>query len=342
MVRAEAQFRAAFESAPIGMALVAPDGRMIRVNESLSSMLGHSRETLQSMPTNVLLHPEDVGADSVTEPFGVAQRERRLVCADGSEVWVSIRQTTVSGADDGTNPHAYSLVQLVDVSEQRRFAEQMAHLANHDPLTGLLNRRSFESALEQHVARVERYGAEGAVLLLDLDHFKRINDTYGHSVGDQVIVHVAHAIRSRLRNSDLVARLGGDEFAVLLPSGGVDDARRVADILVGAVHAATTTIAGHRMTLSTSIGLAAFDGASRSADEMLVNADLAMYDAKEDGRDRWCEYSCQRSRAAHAGPPRLDRKDRASTRRRSLRAPRTAGRRSRHGCHCDWSSSCGC
>ena len=81
---------------------------------------------------------------------------------------------------------------------------------------------------------------------------------------------------------------------MLLPSGGVEEARRVADIVVGAVRAATTTIAGHRMTLSTSIGLAAFDDASRSADEMLVNADLAMYDAKEDGRDRWCEYSCER------------------------------------------------
>ena len=199
LVQAEAQFRAAFESAPIGMALVSSDGRMIRVNESLSSMLGHSRGD-PAVDVDERTAPSRRGGSRLARrAVRCHTRERRLVCADGSEVWVSIRQTTVSGVEGETNRDAYSLVQLVDVGEQRRFAEQMAHLANHDPLTGLLNRRSFESALEQHVARVERYGAEGAVLLLDLDHFKRINDTYGHSVGDQVIVHVAHAIRSRLR-----------------------------------------------------------------------------------------------------------------------------------------------
>src|SRR5262245_42829813 len=106
------------------------------------------------------------------------------------------------------------LAQLQDITDQKRYEDRLADLADHDPLTGLLNRRSFGRRLESHAARAGRYGAEGALLMLDLDHFKYVNDTLGHQAGDDVIVRVAAVLESRLRQTDLLARLGGDEFAI--------------------------------------------------------------------------------------------------------------------------------
>ena len=149
--------------------------------------------------------------------------ERRYLHASGSAVWVAINSTLVRDAD-GKPLHFLS--QMQDVTERRRHEAELRHMADHDPLTGLLNRRSFERELERHVAYVERYGPRGAAIVLDLDHFKTINDTLGHSAGDELIVRVAHALRSRLRESDVLARLGGDEFAILLPEATAGGGRR--------------------------------------------------------------------------------------------------------------------
>ena len=127
-------------------------------------------------------------------------------------------------------------------------------------------------------------------MILDLDNFKRINDSRGHKVGDQVIVTAARLLRQRLRESDLLARLGGDEFAVLITTGDGGAARAVAQNLVEEIRAFAATIAGEQVALSASVGVAIFDDVERSSDEMLVNADIAMYDAKELGRDRWVEF----------------------------------------------------
>jgi diguanylate cyclase (GGDEF)-like protein len=178
---------------------------------------------------------------------------------------------------------------MQDVTERRSHEAELRHLADHDPLTGLLNRRSFERELERHVALVERYGSRGAALVLDLDHFKTINDTLGHGVGDELIVRVARALRARLRDSDVLARLGGDEFAVLLPEGGREEAVQVArDVLEAVRGQAVLASSGHARRASASIGIALFaPGGPMSGEAVLVEADLAMYEAKEDGRDRY-------------------------------------------------------
>ena len=281
----QARVTAAFENAPIGMAMINADGQILQANDALATIVGHSREQLTTMRFESLSHPDDLADGGPAA--GSTRVEKRLLRSDGSTVWSTIHWASLF-ADDGA---PYFLTQIIDVTEQRQFQAQLSHMANHDPLTGLLNRRSFEVALEQHVARIERYGPEGSLLLLDLDHFKKINDTYGHGVGDQIIVTTAHALRRRLRSSDLLARLGGDEFAVLVPHGGVDEAREIAVMLLDEVRSTATDLAGHPIVLTASIGLALFDEHRRSADEMIVNADLAMYDAKDEGRDRWREFA---------------------------------------------------
>src|SRR5262249_23848742 len=161
---------------------------------------------------------------------------------------------------------------IQDVSERVRYEAQLQHMADHDPLTGLLNRRSFERELNQHIHRIQRYGAEGAALVLDIDRFKHINDTLGHNVGDELIVKVAQALRTRLRDSDVLARLGGDEFAVLLPTGGEAEAEAVAESILGSVRAQSVlTTAGRRRPITTSIGIALFgENEGVSAEDVLV------------------------------------------------------------------------
>ncbi|MFL5866467.1 MAG: putative bifunctional diguanylate cyclase/phosphodiesterase [Thermoleophilaceae bacterium] len=171
--------------------------------------------------------------------------------------------------------------------ERRGSEERLQHMADHDPLTGLLNRRRLEEELERHASQVRRYGREGALLVLDIDHFKHVNDALGHRAGDELISSVATVLRERLRASDILARLGGDEFALLLPKAGAREAQKVAEDLLAAVRKHSVLVdGGDRRTVTASVGVALFeDEGGAAGDDVLVRADLAMYDAKEAGRD---------------------------------------------------------
>jgi diguanylate cyclase (GGDEF)-like protein/PAS domain S-box-containing protein len=296
---AEERFRTAFEAAPIGMALSDLDGRFIQVNDALCAITGYTREELAEMSFADLSHPADVGRDTemmsslLSGEQSAYWMEKRYVDVVGQVVWVAVHATLVRAAD-GSPQHF--LGQIQDVSERVRYEAQLQHMADHDPLTGLLNRRSFERELDQHIARVERYGPEGSALVLDIDRFKHINDTLGHNIGDELIVKVAQTLRTRLRDSDVLARLGGDEFAVLLPRGGPREAAQVAESILAAVRSQSVlTAAGRRRPITASIGVALFGETEHmTGEEVLVNADLAMYDAKESGRDRAATYSHER------------------------------------------------
>jgi diguanylate cyclase (GGDEF)-like protein/PAS domain S-box-containing protein len=179
-----------------------------------------------------------------------------------------------------------------DVTERERIQARLRHLADHDPLTGLLNRRRFEEELSDRVAHVARYEGGGAVLLLDLDNFKYVNDSLGHRTGDAVIRSVADLLRSQMRETDVLARLGGDEFAILLPYANIDQAAAVATKLLETVRRHRAVFRGKRLRLTTSIGVAAIsDARAQTAEELMVEADVAVYEAKEAGRDRSSIYA---------------------------------------------------
>jgi diguanylate cyclase (GGDEF)-like protein/PAS domain S-box-containing protein len=299
----EERFRVAFDETPVGMLMIDLDGRYERVNDAFCTIVGYAGEQLSGQSQESITHPDDVARDAAAMRSMLAGEVRSQTCdkrymhATGHAVWTS---TSITLIRDPTGRPVHFIAHVRDITERRNYERQLRHMADHDPLTGLLNRRSFERELASHLARVERYGATGCVLMIDLDNFKYFNDTQGHSAGDDLIVRVAQGLLERLRDSDVLARLGGDEFAVLLPHEDEAQAQTVGAALLAVVREQTMPAAlGETKPLTASIGIARFDDGERlTADEMMVNADLAMYDAKEAGRDTIARYRTEE----HARP----------------------------------------
>jgi diguanylate cyclase (GGDEF)-like protein/PAS domain S-box-containing protein len=283
-------------SAGEGIYGVDPAGRTIFVNPAAARMLGWSAEELIGRPIHDVVHGSGDGVRHAGEHCRLHRSARDLgehhaeedvfVRRDGSSFPVRYISTSIREGE----VVAGAVVTFNDISERQRFEAKLRFLADHDPLTGLVNRRRFEADLERHVAHGARYTPAGAVMLLDLDNFKYINDTLGHHAGDELIRSVAGVLRQRLRETDVVARIGGDEFAVLLPHANAAQAEVVAGNLAEAVRQHTALIGARPLRVTTSIGLTALSE-RLTAPELLVEADIAMYQAKEAGRDGYALYT---------------------------------------------------
>jgi len=283
LVASERQLRMAFDHAAIGIAIMGLDGSFAEVNAALCAITGYDSAQLAALEPFGFVHADDRAR--VGEAFAGLDRahrdlefELRIVRADGATVW---GLATVRLVPDVDGRARQVLAQLQDVTERRRLEERLRHLADHDPLTGLLNRRGFSAALDAHIEQVRRYGPEGALLIIDLDDLKSINDRHGHDAGDEIILAVTAALRRRLRAADPIARLGGDEFAVLLTRGDRRTGALVADGLRAEIvtETAAHARAGGPAHLTASIGVAtieSFDDASL----ILAAADRAMYNEK--------------------------------------------------------------
>jgi diguanylate cyclase (GGDEF)-like protein/PAS domain S-box-containing protein len=285
-------FRMAFEDAPIGMAVLNVHGRYVAVNAAFCELVGRPSEHLLECTVESITHPEDIAQDGEDKRLlldgerSTVTFEKRYVRACGDIVDVATQSTLLR--DRKRRPMCF-LVQAQDITDRRRYEEQLKYLADHDMLTGLLNRRAFNRVLEKHVAEVARYGPTGAVLVIDLDHFKQINDTLGHRAGDTFIAQVARLLAGRLRASDVIGRLGGDEFGVLLPRSDAPEALQVADGLLSELRGPPGRSGALDAMTTASIGIATFDGTSGG--DALANADHAMYEAKQAGRDRVRRFS---------------------------------------------------
>lgn len=230
-----------------------------------------------------LVHPDDQTA------FGAAARralestmpELRMYrlrhAATEEDRWIEDRLVAQRGGD-GEVVGLFGVAR--DVTVRRETEQRLLHLASHDALTALFNRHRFLEELEHELAQVRRHGTPGALLFLDLDAFKAVNDRLGHRAGDEVLANLGRSLRAQLREGDILARLGGDEFAVLLPRTGELEALGMAARLRAALRRQTTTIAGEQVTVSASIGIAPFPALGTTAEDLLVCADLAMYRAK--------------------------------------------------------------
>ena len=286
----EEKFRSAFDYATIGMAIVSPEGRWLQVNRSLCEIIGYSEPELLASNFQEIAHAEDLAnvhenLDHLIEgKINSYQNEQRYVHKSGREVWVHVGASVVHNTE-GHIPHL--IFQIQDITDRKRAEEQLHHDAFHDALTGLPNRALFMDHAKMAIQRSRRdENRIFAALFLDLDRFKVINDSLGHMVGDQLLVGIARRLETCLRPGDTVARLGGDEFTILLEDlleteDAIEIAERVQEIVTQPFN-----IGGHEVCTTASIGIAPSTIGYDHADDLLRDADTAMYRAKLLGKKR--------------------------------------------------------
>ncbi len=287
-IEAEERYRAGFERSAFGLGVLDLQQTFTSVNPALAELLGHSPELLLGRRPLEFLHPSESesarsGIERLLqgdEPF--YKREHRMVRRDGSIVSVLIDMTIVRDSDGDPS---YYFVQVRDNTDRKRAEEALAHQALHDDLTRLPNRLLLVDRLAHSLASAERTASNVAVLFLDLDRFKLVNDGLGHVVGDQLLIEVARRLTQSIRASDTVARFGGDEFVIVREDvADVTEAVEFAERIVAVLHE-PISLSGRELYATTSVGIA-LGGAGASAEQLLRDADAAMYRAKDLGRAR--------------------------------------------------------
>ncbi len=288
------QFQLAFENSMAPMTFTDAEDRIIAANPAFCELLGRPLEDFIGRDSRHFTYPTDVGVtegslDRVRDHG--ASRERyvkRYLHRDGHVIVVEVSR---AAAYDDEGNLLYSVFSERDVTEERVLTAQLAHQALHDPLTGLANRALVEDRLAQTRANVARRGGYGAVLMLDLDDFKIVNDAHGHLVGDQLLIAVARRLEEVARTSDTLSRYGGDEFLYLVEGAHrAEEARNVAERLLGALMR-PFTILGHEIEQRASIGVAVWDASAPPDAPVLEEADLALYEAKRLGRNRYAVFA---------------------------------------------------
>jgi diguanylate cyclase (GGDEF)-like protein/PAS domain S-box-containing protein len=261
-----------------------PVGSLVRWNRACEQLSGYSASDFEAEGGLFDLIPREERAtvvaafEALKAGESPVRTEFHWRTRDGELRLIEWSNTALTGPD-GLVTHVVGTG--IDVTETREWAAERAaveqrlrHIADHDALTGLYNRRRFEQELDRHITHGRRYGMDGALLVMDLDSFKQVNDGHGHRAGDHALADVAEVLRTRLRESDILARFGGDEFAVLMPHGGAAEAAELANLMVTSVHSEVMTPAG---PLDASVGYALFEDATASSDQVLSRADDAMY-----------------------------------------------------------------
>lgn len=302
------------------------EGAVVFRNHAAERLYGWSAEEMAGKPASVLVPPgEDDPAVRARPGEHVAGGEAVRVRKDGTRVNVLV---TVSPVFDKNGNLVGTSTIARDVSALVAYRERLRYLADHDALTGVLNRRRFEADLTEQLGRARRYGERSAVMVVDLDGFKEVNDRYGHVVGDQALKAVADALGRRLRSTDTLARLGGDEFGVLLPYVGPDEAAQVAADLALVVSGTEVEAGGleegapRKLQLSVSVGTAFLGPGAGAEEDVLAAADQAMYLQKAARK-----ATRPRPGAARVGQQGVAKTpaERPVTRRRSVALPFLAG-----------------
>jgi diguanylate cyclase (GGDEF)-like protein/PAS domain S-box-containing protein len=231
------------------------------------------------------VHPDDRGWLEQSIEKNTARRQSfsldfRIKHKNGKVLW--LRAINNVEIDERGQPTVRGL--LLDITENKTAEDRIVYLAEHDPLTGLINRRRFQNELERALSYSQRYQQEGAILFIDLDQFKYVNDTYGHQYGDEYLLDISRRLSHVLRRSDILGRLGGDEFGVIIPRAKKEEAYTVGLALLGALTQENPDHDHHTAPASASIGIALFPSQGDTPSDLLAKADAAMYTAKHNGR----------------------------------------------------------
>ena len=294
----EEKYRALFDLAQEGIWVIDEEGRTTLVNNSMAQMLGYGKEEMLGRPLVDFMGSDHARIEAeqsirrrmagVTEQF-----DFQMVSRSGRTVYVTIQTAPIL---DENGIYRGAIAGIMDITERRAAEERIRQQAYFDDLTLLPNRRLLHEKLTQEYARATRHQHLGALLFFDLDHFKNINDSLGHQVGDELLVAVAQCLRKCVREEDTLARLGGDEFVLLLPELGpmAEAAATQAHWVAQKIQAALTNpfnLSEHKLAIGCSIGIALFPQEQEGIYDILKQADSAMYRAKALGRNAICFFS---------------------------------------------------
>jgi len=282
----EARFRSIFDHSAVGMALVDAKDTLVETNHAFQEMLGYSADDLRGLSLTLLASADDSSAmalptrELLAGTYPSATTEMRLRHRDGRAIWVSV---TISRVESTRRDDPRIVCMANDITPRKELEAQLTHQAFHDALTNLANRALFRDRVERALANRDRRPGEVAVLFVDLDNFKTVNDSLGHGEGDRLLVAVAGRLLNATRGSDTVARVGGDEFAILLEGvADENEAAIVAERVTAALNA-PFLLDERALSVRASIGIAVGRSVA-TADDLLRNADLAMYRAKTRGK----------------------------------------------------------
>lgn len=290
-------FRAVVESANDAIIITGPDldfpgPTILYVNKAFTDLTGYTANEVIGMSPRMFQGPRITGGAG--HEAGEALRRGEPVHTTalnygkgGRRYWVDIKIIPLRDADGNITHFAAIERDITEIKEQQ---DQLRKLAEQDELTGVANRRHFLSAMRAEMGRALRYRHPLSMLMIDIDHFKRVNDTWGHAAGDQVLKALAETCVGGLRRMDLVGRIGGEEFAVMLPETGANAARDTGERLREAVSGIKVLVTSDSrpIQITCSIGAAGLDHGGDTVDRLMARADRALYQAKDEGRNRLC------------------------------------------------------
>ena len=274
------RLRAVFDSAATGLIVLEPDGQVFDLNPVAESLLGMSRDEVRERNFDDVIMDADDANQSLLD--------LRTAVAEGRN-WRSSDSQVISGSGHGFSAALLyrpmetggGVLAIEDITERKQAQAELMWRANHDALTGLFNRAAVIEHINRALSRARRYGTLVAVMFIDLDRFKRVNDTLGHAAGDELLVECASRISAVMREVDTVGRLGGDEFVAVCENlTSTEDARIVAARLTEAVEQ-PFTIGGDAAFVECSVGIAMSDGYGADADDLLRDSDIALYESKQ-------------------------------------------------------------
>lgn len=287
-LESEQKFKAIFKSVPIGILFYDTNLVIQEVNDSFVDFIAAPKDfliglDLEKIRDRRLMPTLKAALDGIS---GFYEGEYTTLYRQ-KDLWVSMSTSPLRNSD---NEIIGAVSIIADITERMLIQLQIEHQANHDTLTDIPNRANLKREIAKNIIRFQRHGVIFAIIFLDLDHFKNINDSLGHDVGDKLLVQTATRLKNTIRDEDMVARIGGDEFVILLPDLSADEfeAAKSAEIVSQKIHETFRTpfeIDGYKLNISSSLGITLINAQSQSEDALLKHADIAMYESKKDGRN---------------------------------------------------------